>query len=54
MAVNAVRNIYEDRMTIIRGIQLRPDEGHNLNRLKKNEAKVSSRCKQATKDVGVK
>jgi len=31
-----------------------PGEGRILNCLEKNEAKVSSRCKQAAKDVGLK
>jgi len=31
-----------------------PGEGHILKCLDKNQAKVSSRCKQAAKDVGLK
>jgi hypothetical protein len=33
---------------------IKPGEGRLLNCLKKNDAKVSSRCKQAQKEVGLK
>jgi hypothetical protein len=33
---------------------IKPGEGRLINCLQKNDAKVSSRCKQAAKDVGLK